>query len=138
VTATVAVESDDPSALARMLAELIEINLRRHPERSQLLRPATIELEAIDAGVVATVHVRPDLVEVRGGRANPRFDLRIRAASRDLLELSSAPLRMGFPDPLRRAGRMVLGDVIRGRVRIAGMLAHPIVLSRFARLLSVA
>jgi hypothetical protein len=137
VTAIVVLADDEPGGFARMLAGLIEANLTRRPERSALLRPAIVELEAVDAGEVATVRLRPGRVEVAGGPANPGFHLRIRAPSRDLLELSSAPLLLGFPHVLNREGRSVLGGVVRRRVRVSGMLRHPVVLSRFARLLSV-
>jgi hypothetical protein len=38
---------------------------------------------------------------------------------------------------LARDGRVVLRHVLRGRIRIRGLLAHPGRLSRLARLLSV-
>jgi hypothetical protein len=127
----------EPNGLATMLAGLIESNLARRPKRSRLLRPATVELEAVDAGVGATVHLDAGSVRIANGPANPAFDVRIRASSRDLLTLSSAPLVLGLPDPLRRDGRAVLAGIARRRVRIGGMLRHPVTLSRFARLLSV-
>jgi hypothetical protein len=136
VTVSVAVVGDDPSAFAQMLGGLIEANLLRSPGRARLLRPAVVELEALDAGTLATVRLRPGRVEVVDGPSGPRADVRIRATGRDLLELAAAPLRFGLPDPLRAEGRAVLGAVATGRVRVAGMAVHPLVLARFARLLS--
>jgi hypothetical protein len=138
VTATVTVADVEPSPFAEMLARLIEANLQREPGRGSLLRPATIELEAVDAGSTATVRLRPGAVEVAGGPANPTFHVRIRADGADLLALSSAPLLLGFPHVLHRDGRAVLAAVLRRRVHIRGILRHPVTLSRFARLLSVA
>lgn len=138
MTATVVLADEEPSPFAQMVAGLIEANLRREPERGSLLRPATIELEAVDAGATATVRLRPGTVEVAGGPANPSFHVRVRAAGADLLALSAAPLLLGFPHPLHRDGRAVLAAVLRGRVHIGGVLRHPLTLSRFARLLSVA
>ena len=134
--AAVRLADAEPNGLAEMLAGLIEANLGRHPDRSRLLRSASVVLEARDAGVAATVRLRRRSVEVVNGAANPS-SVRIRAASDELLALSAAPLRFGFPDALRPDGRRVLAGVIRGRVRIRGIVRHPIVLSRFARLLSV-
>jgi hypothetical protein len=54
-----------------------------------------------------------------------------------VLALAAAPLRAGLPDPLRRDGRAALADVLRGRVRVHGMLRHPRRLARFTSLLSV-
>jgi hypothetical protein len=136
VTAEVVLADDAPNGLAEMLAGLIRANLDRRPERSALLRPAVVEIAAADAGVEVTVRLRPGVVEVENGPANPGSDVAIVADARDLLELSAAPLRLGLPDPVRRDGRAVLVLVLRRRVRIAGLLRHPIALSRFARLLS--
>ena len=128
----------EPNGLAEMLAGLLEANLARSPDRSLLVRAGAVQLDASDAGVMVTVRTGPGLIEIANGTAEPRADLRIRAPSQDLLELSAAPLRLGFPDPLRRRGRAVLAGVAGRRVRISGMFRHPLLLSRFSRLLSVA
>jgi hypothetical protein len=127
----------EPTGLAEMLAGLIEANLVRRPEREALLRHAVIGIEAADAGVAITVRLSEQRIEISNGAENRGSDLRIRADGVDLLALSASPLRLGLPDPLTGEGRAVLRQVARGRVRISGMLRHPIVLSRFARLLSV-
>jgi hypothetical protein len=136
VTVGVVVAGEDPSAFARLLGGLIEANLLRSPDRERLLRPATVQLEALDAGTVATVRLRPGRVLIGDGAAGRRADVRIRATGRDLLELAAAPLRFGLPDPLRPEGRAALGAIVTGRVRVAGLVAHPLVLARFSRLLS--
>jgi hypothetical protein len=135
VTPEVVLPDAEPSGLARMLAGLLETNLARRPERAGLLRPAVVEIDAADAGVVVTVRLRDGLMQVSNGPAS-RPDLRIRASGHDLLALSAAPLRFGLPDPLRREGRAVLRRIASAQVRVSGMLRHPVTLSRFARLLS--
>ncbi|HEX6330587.1 MAG TPA: hypothetical protein VF129_04765 [Actinomycetota bacterium] len=126
-----------PNGLATMLAGLLESNLARHPRRSRLLRSGLVEIEATDAGVVATVRMAPGRVEIAGGRADPGADLSVHASSGDLLDLAAAPLWAGLPAPSSRDGRNVLGRLATGRVRVRGLIRHPVVLSRFARLLSV-
>jgi hypothetical protein len=135
VTPGVVLADAEPSGLARMLAGLLETNLARRSERAALLRPAVVEIDAADAGVVVTVRLEDGRVRVSNGPAS-RPDLRIRASGHDLLALSAAPLRFGFPDPFRREGRAVLRRIASRQVRVSGMLRHPIALSRFARLLS--
>lgn len=136
--AIVVLADPKPNGLAEMLAGLLDSNLARDPGRARLLHRAIVSLEALDAGVVVTLSLLPGRVRVANGAAEGRWDLRIRANAQDLLELSIAPLRFGLPDPLRRGGRSVLGGILARRVRISGMLRHPVVLARFARLLSVA
>lgn len=136
MTLEVVLTDAEPNGLARMLAGLIESNLARRPERAALLRPAIVEVDAADAGVAVTVRLDRGRVRVSNGSATPHPDVRVRASGHDLLALSAAPLRLGFPDPLRREGRAVLRRIASGQVRVSGMLRHPVVLSRFSRLLS--
>lgn len=138
MSAVVVLTDARPSGLAEMLAGLLEENLARHPERAALLRPAVVEVDAADADVAVSIRLAPGRVEVsnRSGAARP--DVRIHADGHDLLAMSAAPLRLGFPDPLRREGRTVLRRIAGRHVRVSGMLRHAAVLSRFARLLSAA
>jgi hypothetical protein len=136
VTHEVVLIDAEPSGLARMLAGLLEANLSRRPERVALLRPAVVEVDAVDAGVAVTVRFDRGRVRVSNGSATSSPEVRVRASGHDLLALSGAPLRFGFPDPLRREGRAVLRRIASGRVRVSGMIRHPVLLSRFSRLLS--
>jgi hypothetical protein len=138
VTTEVVLDDRDPSGLALMLADLLRANLERDPSRARLVRGSTVQLHAVDAGVMVTVRLRPGRIAVADGSPRPPARLRIRADAQDLLALASAPLALGLPNPFDRRGRAMLGAVASGRVRISGLVRHPVALSRFARLLSVA
>jgi hypothetical protein len=127
----------EPNGLASMLGALLEANLERDPDRAGVIGTSVVELHALDAGVVATVRTGPGRIEVANGPAPSAADLAIRASSRDLLDLAAAPLLLGLPDPRSARGRAVLREIAARRVRVSGMLRHPVRLSRFARLLSV-
>jgi hypothetical protein len=101
------------------------------------LRPSSATITVPDAGVAITVRTRPGEVEIRDG-VDPGAQLAIKADSERLLSLTSAPLRFGLPDVFDARGRAVLRDVVSGRVRIRGMVAHPRRLARLSSLLSVA
>jgi hypothetical protein len=76
---------------------------------------------------------------VRGGDGDvPDAHVRVRADSERLLAITSAPLRLGLPDPMRSEGRAVLRDLVLRRVLVRGLLRHPIRVARFTSLLSVA
>jgi hypothetical protein len=129
----------EPNGLAAMVGGLIEANLRQHPERPSLLRPAVVELVAADAGVSVRIALSPRQVTVSNGSSPPdRPRVRVVADSDGLLLLSSAPLRFGLPDPMSSDGRAVLAKVLRRQIRISGLVAHPLTVARFATLLSVA
>lgn len=138
MSATIALADREPNGLAEMLAGLFEANLASHPRRERLLRPAVVDLEVVDAEVGATVRISPGSVEIANGAADPSADVRIRARAQDLLAMAAAPLLFGLPNPLRRDGRSIVGRLLRRHVQIAGLVRHPVVVSRFARLLSVA
>ena len=136
-TGPVAFADDYPNGLATLLAGLLDSNLTRHPGRSRLLRPGVIEVEATDVGVAATMRLGEGRVEIANGRANPGAQLSVLAPSGDLLDLAASPLWAGFPAPASRDGRRLLVRVASRRIRIRGLLRHPLLVSRLARLLSV-
>jgi hypothetical protein len=133
----VSVVGPHPSGLASMVAELIDQNLTRVPGRRALLGPSVVVLDALDADV--TVFLRIATGEVRIGDGDvPDAHLRIRTDSGRLLDLTTAPLRFGLPDLLRPEGRSIVGDLLSRRLRIGGLLRHPVRLARLTQLLSVA
>jgi hypothetical protein len=134
--AEVALDGDDPSGLAELVAGLLAQHLAREPSREAHLRHSVVVLSMPDADVAVTVRLEPGSVRVTDGVA-PRAHLRVVAPADRILALAGAPLRAGLPDPFRRAGRAALADVLHGRVRVHGMLRHPRRLARFTSLLSV-
>lgn len=133
----IAVVGREPSGLASMVADLIEQNLARDPTRRGLLRRSVAVLEAPDADVTVFLRIERDGVRVGDGDV-PDAHLRIRSDSGRLLDLTTAPLRRGLPDPFRPEGRAILGGLLRRRIRIRGLLRHPRRLVRLTKLLSVA
>ena len=126
----------EPSGLAEMLGGMIEQNLTAHPGRRRLLRPSVVAIEADDAGVGVTLRIERDRITVAEG-SDPWADLRIRADSGRLLGLVATPLRGGTPDPFTAEGRSLLVSVLRGDVRIRGLVRHPGQLIRLTKLLNV-
>jgi hypothetical protein len=96
-----------------------------------------VVLDAPDADVTVFLRIAPGEVRVGDGDV-PDAHLRIGADSAGLLGLTTVPLRLGLPDPLTPEGRETLGDLIGRRLRIRGLLRHPLRLVRLTKLLSVA
>ncbi len=134
---TIEVVGPEPSGLASMVAELIEQNLARAPERHALLRSSVAVLDAPDADVTVFLRIAPGEVRIGDGDV-PDAHLRIRADSGRLLDLTTAPLRFGLPDLLSPQGRSIVRDLLAGRLRIHGLARHPIRLARLTEVLSVA
>jgi hypothetical protein len=134
--ATVEYIDAEPNGLAAMIGGLIEANLAQHPEREALLRPALVGIEAADADVALTLRLAPGRVHVANGIVG-RPQVVVRADSETLTDLTSVPLRLGFPDALTSEGRVVTAKLLRGTLKVKGLLSRPGVVSRLNRLLSV-
>lgn len=138
MTARVEYLDEEPAGLASMIGGLIEGNLAEHPERAKLLKPALVGIIADDAGVAVTLRFAPGLVTVATGLTGGRPDLLIRTTSEDLMALTSVPLRLGLPDAFTQPGRVVMGKLVSGKLKVKGMFRHLPALTRLQRLLSVA
>ncbi|MET0801663.1 MAG: hypothetical protein ABWZ53_10900 [Actinomycetota bacterium] len=134
--ARVELVGSSPSGLSEMLAALFEQQLRRDPGRASHIVRSVVVLEAPDAGVATTVRLAPGRVRIVDGAASDAH-LRVRADAGILLGLAGVPLRLGFPDPSRAAGRAAIADVATGRVRVRGLARHPRMLAGFLSLLCV-
>ncbi len=127
----------EPNGLAELLGGLLDANLVRHPSRRNLIKPSVVEITATDAVVSVRLEFAGDRITISNGSANGRADLRVRADSSDLLQLSGAPLRFGLPDVFTPAGRSVVRRLLSGEVKVEGLLRHPRKLARLTSLLSV-
>lgn len=129
----------DPTVegLGSMLADLIRANIERDPPRALLVRDVTgtINVRATDAGVAVELEFAAGRLHVFG-KPFRKAGLEITTDSGTLMDLSAVPLKFGRPDIRTRAGRAVLGKMMRRQLRVKGMLAHPVLLGRLQRLLS--
>ena len=136
MTARVDYVDEEPNGLATMIGGLIEGNLKDHPERERQLRPAVVGIVADDAGVGITLRIAPGRVVMVNGVVGDPVVL-VRGDSATLTELSTVPLRFGFPDALTADGRAVTRKLRNGELKVKGLSKHPGVVSRLNRLLSV-
>lgn len=135
----------DPAAqeagLAPMLTGLIQQNIEQHPERRTCFDRlhGRIAIESTDADVVATLEFLDGKLLVHDGR-DARPDLVISADSLTLLEMTSAKLFLGLPDPTHASGRALLRKVFSGalKARGRGLVLKPLMVMRLTKLLNVA
>jgi hypothetical protein len=127
----------DPNGLASMIGGLIQGNLDAHPERAALLSSsATYAIVAPDVDVGVSIRLHEGSVTVRNGLVG-KPDIVITADSDSLLGLSSVPLRFGFPDAMTKEGREVTRKLLKGELKVKGLLMRPLKLARLNKLLSV-
>ena len=125
---------DDAGGLASLVVGLVTQNLERDPSRRRLLRGGSAVIAATDAEAAVRLELVPGLPWVQGWPL--RAPVEVRAPSSTLLELSAAPLRLGLPDVLTADGRRLLGGIVRGSIRVRGLVRHLPTVRRLTMLLS--
>jgi len=124
--------------LGEMIADIIRGNVASHPDRAKLLDGVIgrVNIRATDAaveiGMLFTGH------QVSIGSPFPEPDIAVAADAETLLALSTVPIRFGRPDPMTPEGRTLIGKMAHGELVVRGQFAHPKLLTRLQKLLSVA
>ena len=124
----------EPGGITELIDGLVHQNLRRDPDR-RLLGKDVVTIEALDAGVAASIRSSEGEIVVGDGR-DPKARVVLSASSTKLLELAGAPLRFGLPDALTHDGRALIGDLLARRIRVRGLIRHLGTVRRLTVLLS--
>jgi len=130
---------DEPSAFASMLGGLIEANVRTRPEKEDdfdsLVARVGIWVTDIDEGVT---------LDFKGGRLivhnglKPRRTLTIRTDADTVMNLSNLKIGpLGIPVYYDGVGRGVAAKLLRGKLKIDGLLPNVMTLNTVTRIFSV-
>jgi hypothetical protein len=133
-------EGPDASAFAQVLGGLIEANITSRPEKRRDFDSleARVGIAVTDIDEAVTLEFEGGHLLVRNGLA-PARDLTIRADADTIMQLSSVPIGFaGMPNYLDPAGREVVGRMLKGKLRIQGVLGNLTTLNQVTRLFSVA
>ena len=76
------------------------------------------------------------MVTVRNGIVG-RPNIVVEADSATLVGLSSVPLKFGMPDVLTKDGREFTRKLLKGQLKVKGLLVHPAMIGRLNKLLAV-
>jgi hypothetical protein len=129
----------DETALAVMLADIIRINLETKPEKLKdfyALR-ARVYIQAVDAEVEITLDfVRGKLTVYSGKTEKPQIS--IITDSSTLLDLTNIQIKGGMPNFFDQTGREVTRKLLRGELKIKGLVSRLLSLIRLTKVLSVA
>jgi hypothetical protein len=133
-------DGDDASAFAQMLGGLIEANVASRPEKRRDFDSlkARVGVFVTDIGEGVTLDFGAGHLLVHNG-LEPDRDVTIRADAETVMELSN--VRIGFagmPNYLTAPGRQVVGRMLKGQLKIEGLLGNLTTLNQVTRLFSVA
>ena len=130
---------EEPSAFASMLGGLIEANVEGSPAKRKdfdgLAARVGIWVTDIDEGV--TLDFQRGHLAVHNG-LEPKRDLTIRAEADTVMNLSNLRIGLfGMPVYYDDVGRGVAGKLVRGKLRIDGLLGNLATLNTVTRIFSV-
>jgi hypothetical protein len=95
---------------------------------------AVIDLPDIEAAI--SLHFRAGSLMIASG-VSPDAAIVIRTSSDNVMDLNALNIRWGFPYYFDEAGRKVLGLIFSGKIKIRGLLTHPVLLTRLTMIMSV-
>jgi hypothetical protein len=121
-----------------IISELLETNLKQNPHKmrtfNNLYGIVAIDLKDIEATV--TIHFSGGRATIKEGIVGTP-DLIIRTDSDKVIGLNSLNIKFGLPYYLDEPGREVIKQLIKGELKVEGMLAHPFMLTRLTKIMSV-
>ncbi len=129
----------DETALAVMLADIVRINLEAKPEKLkdfQALR-SRVYIHATDAEVEITLDFARGKLTVHSGKAE-QPQISIITDSSTLMDLTNLQIKGGMPYFFDQTGRAVTKKLLRGELKIKGLITRLVSLIRLTKILSVA
>ena len=137
--ALVSYADQEPSAFASMLGGLIEANVKGRPEKQSdfdwLVGRVGIWVTDIDEGV--TLDFKGGRLVVHNG-LKPRRTITIRADAETVMSLSNLKIGpLGLPVYVDEVGRGVAMKLLRGSLKIEGLLPNIFTVNAVTRIFSV-
>jgi hypothetical protein len=123
---------------AGILADLLTGNLAQSTAKQAVFRRmrGTVVIDLADIETAVTLVFEGGRLRIEAGiSAGP--DLLLRMASDRVTDLNALKIVGGLPWYFDEAGRRVLNHLFSGRLEISGMFAHPILLTRLTKIMSV-
>jgi hypothetical protein len=138
-TTLVDYSDSEPSAFASMLGGLIQANVEsrreKQPDFDSLVARVGIWVTDIDEGV--TLDFKGGKLTVHNG-LKPRSTITIRADAETVMSLSNLKIGpLGLPVYYDEVGRGVAGKLLRGKLKIEGLVPNLMTLNSVTRIFSV-
>ena len=128
----------EAEGLPEMLATLLRQNLEQRPERIKDFRALHIAvgLRVVDLDMEITLRFQEGELTIHKGLVKDP-GLVITADSEIIFDLNLIRIRFGLPWYFDAQGRKILKALLSGRLKIQGMFAHSISLTRLTKVMSV-
>jgi hypothetical protein len=124
--------------LAEMLFNLLRQNLEQKPQKVSSFEAlkSNVVIVARDIDITVTLAFKGGRLTIYDGVVGD-VDLKIIADHDAILGLSLIHIFMGLPNYLDKTGRDILKRLLRGSIKIEGLLRHPVQLTHLTKIFSV-
>ncbi len=124
--------------LTGVMADLLGGNLEEKPFRIKDFNAlhANVGINAVDAESQVTLEFQRGKLVVHNGLVDP--DLLITAEVETLLGITNLKIKFGIPWYFDEVGLDTIKKLLKGDLKIKGMLFHPFALTRLTKVMSVA
>ena len=128
----------EENGLANILFELLRQNIARMPEKINDLQRLnmTVGILANDIDVAVLLRFQNGQLII-DGNISEEPEIKITTDSETILDLSRIRIIGGLPYYFDETGRGIIKKLLSGRLKIRGLFAHPIKLTRLTRIMSV-
>ena len=128
----------EDGGMAVMIADIIKGNLEEKPRREKDFNAlkGNIYMCAQDAEVDMTLVFNKGNLSVHDGKVG-KPKISIITDSSTMLDLANISIRFGLPYYLDSTGIGVISKLVTRKLKIKGLISHPVKLTRFTKLMSV-
>ncbi|MDD5474919.1 MAG: hypothetical protein PHU03_00220 [Syntrophales bacterium] len=121
-----------------ILQELLIGNIEKSEAKYEIYKKTRgiTAIEVPDIETAISLHFQGGSLTIESG-VNPYAAIIISTSSDNIMALSSLSIRLGLPHYFDEAGRRVLGLLFTGKIKIKGLLKHPLLLTRLTVIMSV-
>ena len=120
--------------LQELLMGNIEKSKAKYATYKKMRGITTIDLPDIEVSI--SLHFNRGSLTIEPG-ISPGVAVLISTSSDNVMYLNALNIRWGLPYYLDEAGRKVLGLIFSGKLKIKGLLTHPVLLTRLTIIMSV-
>ena len=121
-----------------IIADLLSGNLQQKPKKmatfNKMFGEVALNLPDIEAAV--TLIFAGGRLRIEPGILG-KPDLIINSSSENIISLNAINIKFGLPYYFDESGRNVLKQLLNGNLKIQGLFTHPILLTRFTKIMSV-
>ena len=124
--------------LAEMLFHLLRQNLEQKPQKvlSFQALESNVVIVARDIDITVSLVFKGGELKIYNGVIG-KADLKIIADHEVILDLSLVNISIGLPNFFDKTGRTILKKILVGKLKIEGMLKHPLQLIYLTKIFSV-